>query len=298
MQNRDVFSSYHPLVTMLYFVLVLFFTMCLLHPVSLLSSLLTAVLYVVQLNGGAALRKSLRYLLPMLLLAMVLNPAFNHAGMTILCYLPSGNPLTLESILYGIAAALMLVSVMLWFSCYTVVMTSDKFIYLFGKIIPALSLVLSMTLRFVPRFYAQLQQVLEAQRCIGRDVRQGTLRQRLRQAVQVVSILVTWAMENAIETADSMKSRGYGLPGRTAFAMYRWERRDAHLFCWLLGCGFILFCGWLSGALSWRYYPLMQQFNLTPMRVGMQLFYLLLCLTPILLQRREEQLWKRIRSAG
>lgn len=164
MQNRDVFSSYHPLVAMLYFVLVLFFTMCLLHPVSLLISLLTATLYALLLNGGTALRKSLRYLLPMLLLAILLNPAFNHAGMTILCYLPSGNPLTLESILYGIAAALMLVAVMLWFRCYTVVMTSDKFIYLFGRIIPALSLVLSMTLRFVPRFKAQLQQVLEAQK--------------------------------------------------------------------------------------------------------------------------------------
>lgn len=31
------------------------------------------------------------------------NPAFSHEGRTILRYLPSGNPLTLESILYGIA---------------------------------------------------------------------------------------------------------------------------------------------------------------------------------------------------
>ena len=36
-------------------------------------------------------------LLPMLLLAAVVNPAFNHEGATLLTYLPSGNPLTLES---------------------------------------------------------------------------------------------------------------------------------------------------------------------------------------------------------
>ena len=40
------------------------------------------------------------------LLAAVVNPAFVHQGVTILTYLPSGNPLTLESILYGLAAAL------------------------------------------------------------------------------------------------------------------------------------------------------------------------------------------------
>ena len=31
-----------------------------------------------------------------------------------------------------------------------------------------------------------------------------------------LSIVVTWSMENAIETADSMKARGYGTKKRTA----------------------------------------------------------------------------------
>ena len=106
-------------------------------------------------------------LLPMALMAALINPAFNHEGATLLAYLPSGNPLTLESIAYGFAAAAMLAAVVLWFSCYTAVMTSDKFVYLFGRVIPALSLVLSMTLRFVPKFKAQIQVVSEAQRCVG-----------------------------------------------------------------------------------------------------------------------------------
>ena len=66
------------------------------------------------------------------------NLAFNHEGATILAYLPSGNPLTLESIVYGLSAAVMMASVILWFSCYNAVMTSDKFAYLFGRVIPAL----------------------------------------------------------------------------------------------------------------------------------------------------------------
>ncbi len=46
-----------------------------------------------------------------------------------------------------------------WFSCYNKVMTSDKFIYLFGRLIPALSLILSMALRFVPGLTGQLKVI-------------------------------------------------------------------------------------------------------------------------------------------
>lgn len=84
-------------------------------------------------------------MLPLLVITALINPAFSHQGVTILTYLPSGNPLTLESILYGIYAAFLLITVIAWFSCFNAVMTSDKFMYLSGGIIPALSLVLSMS---------------------------------------------------------------------------------------------------------------------------------------------------------
>ena len=45
------------------------------------------------------------------LLAALVNPAFVHQGATILTYFPSGNPLTLESILYGCASGVLLAAV-------------------------------------------------------------------------------------------------------------------------------------------------------------------------------------------
>lgn len=120
----DTFSRYHPAVNFLFFALVLVYSMVLMHPVCLLISLLGAVLYVIQLNGRKGLRLSLRIALPVMLLAALVNPAFNHAGMTILTYLPTGNPLTLESILYGLVAGCMLCAVLLWFVCYNRVLTS------------------------------------------------------------------------------------------------------------------------------------------------------------------------------
>lgn len=44
-------------------------------------------------------------MIPFLLFMAVMNPVFNHQGVTILFYLNNGNPITKESILYGVAAA-------------------------------------------------------------------------------------------------------------------------------------------------------------------------------------------------
>ena len=292
MRNKDAFSGYHPTINFLYYALVLLFPMCLMHPVYLLISLIGALTYDIYLKGRKAVRFAVMGLLPMAALAALVNPAFNHEGATILTYLPSGNPLTLESILYGLAAGAMLCAVVLWFVCFNRVITSDKFVYLFGRVIPALSLVLSMTLRFVPLFRRQLETVRQAQFCIGRDASTGSAWQRARKAVTIFSIMVTWALENAIETADSMKSRGYGLRGRTAFSIYRMEDRDKYALGWLGFCGMYLLCGSLAGGLKWWYFPMLQGAMAQPFSISFYLAYLALCLTPVIIDRKEARVWR------
>ncbi len=296
MNSKDTFSSYHPIINFLYFALILLFSMCFMNPLCLGISFVCSIVYHCRLAEKKAVRFTMLYMLPLILITAIVNPAFTHQGFTILAYLPNGNPITLESILYGIAAAFMLASVLEWFACYTQVMTSDKFVYLFGKIIPALSLVLSMTLRFVPKFSAQFQQVAKTQKSIGRDTSTGTVFQRIRNGVTILSIMITWSLENAIETADSMKSRGYGLPGRSAFSIYRFDDRDKGLLLWLLACGFFILCGWKAGVFTFVYYPRLRYTDITPFTAVFYLAYLFLCLTPVILDRREEKVWKKLKS--
>ena len=285
------------MVNFVYFTLVLMFSMFFMHPVYLTASLLCAAAFSIRLSGKSTLRPQLKFLLPTVLAVALINPAFSHAGVTILAYLPSGNPLTLESIVYGTAAAVMLAAVILWFSCFNVVMTTDKFVYLFGRVIPSMSLVLSMAFRFVPRFAAQFREVSEAQRCIGRDLSEGSAVERLKKAASIVSIMVTWSLENAAQTADSMKSRGYGLSGRTAFSVYRLDGRDKALLVWLLLCGFYIVCGWAAGGIEFQYYPMMEGTQLGVFQLSFMLAYLLLCLTPIVLDAVEDIKWKHSGSA-
>ena len=293
---KDRFGGYHPLVNFLYFTLVIGFSMMLNHPMAQGISLICAAIYAVQTEGKQAVWFTLRWCLPVMLLTAFVNPAFSHDGITILTYLPTGNPLTLESILYGLSAGVMLATVMLWFLNFNRVITSDKFIYLFGRIIPAMSLVLSMTLRFIPKFKAQMDSVVDAQRSIGRDISEGSLWHRTKIAITVLSIMVTWALENAIETADSMKSRGYGLPGRTAFSIYRFDDRDMMALLYLGFCGFYLLSGMMVSAFGFRYFPSIRYVELNAVTISFQFIYLILCLMPVVLNHLEERKWKAIHS--
>ncbi len=284
------------MINFLYFGILLTFSMLSMQPVCLLISAVCAAFYYVTLKGAKAGKLLLRGALPVFLLTVLINPAFSHEGETILKYLPGGNPLTLESIIYGISAGIMMIGILLWFACFSETVTSDKFVYLFGRIIPALSLVLSMTLRFVPRFIAQFDTVRDVQRMMGRDTSNGRLFGRIKNAIACFSIVVSWSMENAIETSDSMKARGYGTRKRTAYSIYKWDDRDRSALIFLLFCGLFLLSGGLAGKLFWRYFPSVRGILAEPLTLLLEISFLMLCAMPVYLERREKKKWNYLRS--
>ncbi len=293
---QDAFSARHPLVNFVYFSMVILFSMLLLDPACLVISLLCALIYALYLKGKRAWRFFVLGMLPLLLVTALLNPLFNHAGVTILFYMPGGNPVTMESIVYGLAAATMFVTVIIWFSCFNEIITADKFIYLFGRIIPALSLILAMVLRFIPRLKVQGQMVANAQQGVGRGAASGHIRQRARAMVRIISIMTTWALESSLDTADSMKARGYGLPGRTAFSIYHFNRRDAVVLAIILLLAGLVGAGLISGATQVDYFPALTISAGTAWKTLCLVAYAGLGLLPVMIDGWEEYRWKRIQS--
>ena len=293
---NNSFSKYHPVTNLIFFIISIGFTMFLMQPVCLCLSFTVSLVTALSFNGKKTALFSLRILLPLIILTAIINPVFNHAGVTIITYLPWGNPLTLESILYGIAAAALLSSTALWFSCFNTVMTSDKLVYLFGRILPSLSLVLSMALRFVPRFNEQLREVRRAQKAIGKDISDGTVIIRLKNGVKILSLMISRSLENAVDTSDSMRSRGYGLKGRTAFSLYRLSRKDA---LWLAIMGteiLIMFALCFGGATAYRWFPDSKGELSAPYSILFYIIHSLFLLTPIIINAGEGYKWKRSAS--
>jgi len=160
-------------------------------------------------------------------------------------------------------------------------------------VISALSLMISMTLRFVPRFKNFLQSVLRTQQAMHKP---ENAREKLQQALAAFSATVSWAMEQSIISADSMKSRGYGLFGRTAFFIYIFEKRDGitllTLFLLCVGAGL----PHVVGLMGWTYYPGMTGDLLGPVQIMAYICYGGMCNLPLIINLMEDRKWNALRS--
>lgn len=292
---KDTFADYHPLINFLYFVIVIGCTMFVMHPVFLGIACVSGIIYYVYLKKKKAVKTLVFMMLPVLLISTAVNPLFNHQGVTLLTYLNTGNPLTLEAIIYGVVSGVMIVSVLNWFSCYQSVMTSDKFIYLFGKIIPAASLILSMVLRFVPKFKNQIQKVSDARKCLGKDVNDGNALKRAKNGMKIISIMTTWALENSVETADSMRARGYGLRGRTNFSIYYFDGRDKRALGFMSIVFAVVVRGIMTKNIYAYYFPMLQINELTWRSLTVYICYGILCMFPVIVNILEDIKWRYLR---
>ena len=207
------------------FVLAIVLSMVVRHPVYLGISVVCAITCYATTKGPRAL-KAMSWAIPLFFAVALLNPIFNPMGATVLFTYLGGRVYTLESLCYGFVTAAMVVAMFLWFGCFNAVLTSDKISYLFRKIAPSAALVLTMVLRLVPSYQRKTSQFATARACIGKSVGADTWLQKVRNGTSLLSMLTAWALEGAVVTADSMRSRGYGLPGRTYYSLYRFTTRD------------------------------------------------------------------------
>ena len=290
------FNRCHPLVNAAYFLFAFVFGCLFLHPVTLFLLLSAGFSFLFILKGKEYGKKRLLLSIPAFFLMAMINPLFNHDGVTILCYLPSKNPLTAESILYGLCFSGMLVGILLLFSCFRVVMTSDKMLYLTGRIFPTLSLILSMSLRFVPEITERIKTTANAQKCVGRDRNDGKMSARIKNALAILSIVVTFCLENSIDLADSMRARGYGLPKRTSFSIFLFTKRDAFFLCLLFLSAAVTAGGALCGAFSFTFFPSVKAAKFSFATILFYVAYGFLLFFPTLTELAGVIRWRSIQS--
>lgn len=219
------FELCHPAINLIYFAAVMYGMLCFKHPVFLIISLLSAVAYSIKRNGIKAVVFD-TVLIPLSAAFALYYSTYNHFGITVIEQNLIGNSITLESLIYGAVIGVTASGAMIWFSCIYSVFTSDKVVYLFGKINSKLSLFLSIILRMVPRIKNEAKEINTAQCGIGRGVNQGNMFTRIRNCIRIFSILITRTIDSLSMSSESMQSRGSLIRGRKAFSIYRFDNRD------------------------------------------------------------------------
>ena len=308
------FKGYHPLVNVLFFISIIAFGMLLRHPGYLVISFISSTAYYLKLSGKDGRKTVFRFLLPMLLFVVIINSFFNHYGVTTLFILPSGNNFTFEALVMGIVSGITVVSVIQWFFCCNEVVTEDKFMHIFGRILPKGALVVSMILRFVPLYRRRYKEILQARKCMGLNGTDSFIC-KMKNTFKNIGILVSWSFENAIETADSMKARGYGLKGRTYYSRFQWQTGDTLALILLVLFDALIIFGLVSNSAYCIYNPyviinqpseigttyIINELNLTINPFGFLsivslIAFTLLCFLPLTIDLKEDIKWHRLQS--
>lgn len=288
------FERCHPAVNLIYFAAVIAGTAAFQHPVFLILSFLCACAYSIWRNRGRAVLFDV-CMIPFATAFALYYSSYHHFGITVLQRNFVGNNMTLESLAYGLVLGFAVTGICIWMSCVYAVFSTDKMVYLFGRVSPRLSLFLAIALRMVPRIKKEAKKIHTAQKGIGKGIHQGSLWQRIRNAVRIVSMLITWTVDALMTTSDSMRSRGSSLRGRTAFSIYRFDNRDRLFVIALFTCLTMTFMAMILEITDMIYDPRLIWKPITPLTVLFYAGYTVLCLMPLGLELWTEYQFRKAR---
>lgn len=290
----NAFNKIHPTVLFVYFVSVLVITMFSMFPVILVIALSGGMIFCKIFESKSEFIKGLIFYIILFIVISVTNPIFSHNGVTTLFFI-NGNAITLEAIIYGINMAIMLIAVMYWFKCFNYIMTSDKLLFIFGRLSKKTALILSSALRFIPLLKYQWKKINQAGKTMGL-YSSGNWTDNIKGRIREFSALATWSFENAIDTGTSMKARGYELKGRSYFSVFKFKYSDGVLMTIIAILDLIIFSMMIKGKIEFEFYPV-----ISPININMEMLILftafgIMCYLPAIIEIKENIKWKYYKS--
>ena len=291
------FEACHPAVNFIFFTAAIYGAVSFKHPVFLAIAYVCAFAYSFKRCGRKAVIFNL-CLLPLILAFALYYSSYHHFGVTVLKKNFIGNNMTLESFVYGLVIGLRSATLCMWLEAMFRVVSSDKVVYLFGKVSPLLSLFLTILLRLIPRIGQEARRINLAQKGIGRGSNQGNIFQRLVNCLRIFSMLITWMISALALESNSMRSRGSLLRGRTAFSIYRFDNRDRAFVIGLFFCITLTIMGIILGATDMWYNPRILWNHLDGLEILTAMDYLTLCLMPMGLELWTEYRFRAARKRG
>ncbi|WP_036708306.1 energy-coupling factor transporter transmembrane component T [Paenibacillus pinihumi] len=289
------FYSLHPAISFVYFVFVFGAAVMLKHPLYLLTVLAVAIAIAILQDGGRGLVKPLPYYLLLALIIFISNPLLTSRGRTILFYFRD-LPVTLEAIAYGALFAMSLLAVLIGFIGYNSIVTPNRFLYLFARFAPRTVFVITVAMRFVPLLKRRIQEIIRVQKSQGYFLYKKKKWLQAKEAMETMHTLVSWSLEEALQTGMSMRSRGYGLGKRSSAIVYRMERRDWQVLGWMAATGLLTLVGAMLGCGRYSVYPKLLPPDASYFTLLHYACFAGFLLVPVVMDVREVMRWRTIRS--
>ncbi len=285
------FYTLHPAVSFIFYGGYFLFSMLFLHPIYLSSALLIGIIMNWMHDHGNSLKRFILWYILTCFVLSLLNPLFSHRGEHILFYVMN-QPITLESVMFGVIMALSILVLLAGFLSFNLIIQDNKLMYLFSASTPKLALLVIVAIRFVPLLLRRLNEIMIVQQTKGISVHEGSWIERARHGMTLVQILLSWSLEEAMQTADSMKARGYGLRARSSYISYRLDYRDVVVLSVTLLLGILCLICWRQGYGVLNIYPSLEGIKLSGADLVTYYVYLYYLLIPLGVEGEEVIRWR------
>ncbi|MEG0229087.1 MAG: energy-coupling factor transporter transmembrane component T, partial [Oscillospiraceae bacterium] len=140
-----------------------------------------------------------------------------------------------------------------------------------------------------------IKRINNSQKTMGLYSSNGYIK-KFKSGSRVLSAIVSWSLENSIDTASSMKARGYGLKNRTNYSNFNFILKDKLILFFVIFFSVIIFFGAANGEMDFYYYPQISSINITPFSLLCYLSYFIIAFSPLILEFTECLKWKYCKS--
>ena len=287
------FSSLHPLPSFLYYLGAIILIMTFYHPIFLLAGLLILIATNFIQDRGKKIKSYRKFYIFMAMIIIFMNPIISSRGETVLFYI-FDRVITLESLVYGICTAISLISIMVLFLSYNMIITEDKFMYLFSDMLPKTSFLIMMTMGFIPLLKRRITEINTVQELKGGEEYGNKFKEKLIERMKVLNILLIWSLEESIIRARSMRARGYGAVQKRSFYFnYRMDKLDIFTLLFIIFAVFTLMFSWNRGIIHYEIYPKVSSVNLEFKTILFFILYILYLGIPIIIEGMDKLKWHK-----
>ena len=119
---------------------------------------------------------------------------------------------------------------------------------------------------------------------------------KFKSKIRILSILITWRLENSVELADSMRSRGYGLKGRSSFSIFKWTARDTIIMSVILILSITVFTVLGMGYGEFGFYPGVSNIDVSAGALVLYVALFLFAFIATISEIKENLLWRYLSS--
>jgi energy-coupling factor transport system permease protein len=277
---KSRFYTFHPAVNFSYYIGSIALIMLFKHPLFLVIGLLILLINHYFTDRFKSLFRWFYLLLVTGSMIFIITPLFNERGRHLLFEVVE-HRVTLEAVLYGGMSALSIMGIMVLFVSYNEVLTPNKLLFLFSKFLPQFAVLLMLTLRFIPLMRRRLSEISSVQMTKGISLSHGAWKERMRKGMQYIQVLITFSLEEAIQTADSMKARGYGQYKRTAYEHFRMKSSDIVALFYFFILFSVCLYGQLNGLGVLNVYPFLETTSLLAIEIPYLILYVLFFSFPL-----------------